>query len=100
MDESPWNATFDSSFSMALRALAFVKSAQPIWRRFQSDAGLSCLDGRDRAPRPHELVALLDFLIADERTLRAFSRRVELPPEAAYEARRILGRAPRREGSR
>ncbi len=90
--ESTMNTTFEYSVTVALRALAFVRSDQPILRRFLSDSGLTHID-IDRPPLvPHHLAALLNFVIADEPVLQRFARKVGLPPEAAYEARRILGR--------
>jgi hypothetical protein len=91
-DESAWNATFDHSVTVGLRALVFVRSDQPILRRFLSNSGLTYAD-IDRGPLvPRHLATLLDFVIADEPVLQRFARRAGLSPEAAYEARRILGR--------
>jgi hypothetical protein len=93
--ETGWNATFDYSLTVALRALAFVKNDQPILRRFLSNSRLSHIVMERRPLQPQDLAVLLDFLIADEPALQAFSRRADLPPEVAYEARRILAHRPR-----
>jgi hypothetical protein len=90
--ESTWNATFDYCVTVALRALAFVRSDQPILRRFLSDSGLTHADIDGPPLVPHHLAMLLDFVIADELVLQKFARRSGLPLEAPYEARRILGR--------
>jgi len=93
-DENAWNATFDRSVTVGLRALVFVRSDQPILRRFLSNSGLTYAD-IDRGPLvPRHLATLLDFVIADEPVLQRFARRAGLPPEAAYDARRVLGRGP------
>jgi hypothetical protein len=90
--EDTWNATFDYSISVGLRALAFVRNDQPILRRFLSGSGLTYGDIDGCPLVPHHLATLLDFVIADEPILQKFVRKVGLPPEAAYEARRVLGR--------
>jgi hypothetical protein len=90
--DSARNETFDHSVSVGFRALAFVRSDQPTLRRFLSHSGLTYAELNGRPLFPHHLAKLLDFVIADEPVLQRFARRSGLPPEAAYEARRILAR--------
>ena len=97
--EISWNADLDDSLGVALKALAFVRSDQPRFHRFLSDAGLARADVERWPPRNQDLAALLDFLIADEAALQAFSRRADLRPEAAYEARRLLRCPPHNEAN-
>jgi len=78
--------------TVAVRALGFLAGNRPEFDRFLSGTGLS-RDDLDHRPIPGEhLAAILDFLIMNEPTLLRFSRVIELPPEAAYEARRKLAR--------
>jgi hypothetical protein len=74
--------------AVAFRALGFVANDQSELKRFLSRSGLSTADLSQRPlPRGH-LAAILDFLIDNESALLKFARAVDLPPEAAYEARR------------
>ena len=91
------NAVLDSPEAVALRALGFVASRSGQMDRFLTRTGLSPADLKMQPPNPRHLTAILDFLITDETALQEFSRTVDLPPEAAYEARRVVGgRPPRR----
>ena len=83
-----WMGGLDHGEAVAVRALGFVSNDQRELKRFLARTGLSPADLRLRPlPRPH-LAAILDFLIANESALLKFARTVDLPPEAAYEARR------------
>jgi hypothetical protein len=76
--------------AVALRAVGFTAGHRPALDRFLADAGLSAAELNARPIPSRHLAAVLDFIIGDETVLQAFSRRLELPPEAAYEARRRL----------
>lgn len=88
------NSVLDSPESVAIRALGFVASRRGELDRFLSRTGLSPADLKSRPANPHHLTAILDFLITDETALQEFSRTVDLPPEAAYEARRLVRQGP------
>lgn len=77
-----------------MRALGFIVSRHGELDRFLSRTGLSPADLNRRPANPRYLTAILDFLITDEPTLQEFVRTVDLPPEAAYEARRLVGHVP------
>lgn len=87
-------AVLDSPEAVALRALGFVASRSGQLDRFLLRSGLSPADLKMRPANPRHLTAILDFLITDETALQEFSRTVDLPPEAAYEARRLVGQPP------
>ena len=72
--------------AVALRALGYVHHRVAL-DRFLASAGL---DGEVRQPpvRREVLAKVLDFLVENEDALIRFSHAVDLPPEAAYEARR------------
>ena len=88
------NSVLDTPESVAIRALGFVASRRGELDRFLSRTGLSPADLKCRPAKPHHLTAILDFLITDENALQEFSRAVNLPPEAAYEARRLVRQGP------
>jgi hypothetical protein len=83
--------TTEQSRAVALRALGFLSNNQAYLERFVSATGISALDlRRQTVPRPY-LMEILDFIIGNELMLLRFSRTADLPLEAAYEARRVLG---------
>ena len=83
----------DGSEALALRAAGFVFGNRPALDSFLAEAGLSAAELSRRPLEPRHLAAVLDFLIAHETVLLEFARRVDLPPEAAYEARRMFNGA-------
>src|SRR5215469_7730538 len=85
----------DNPEAVAIRALGFIASRHNELDRFLSRTGLSSAELTRRPANPRYLTAILDFLIRDETTLQEFARAVDLPPEAAYEARRLVGLPPR-----
>ena len=88
------NSILDNPESVAIRALGFVASRRHELDRFLLRTGLSPADLKSRPANPHHLTAILDFLITDETALQEFARTVDLPPEAAYEARRLVRPTP------
>ena len=93
--QDPWTVVADHPEALALRAFGFVQSRRRERERFLAGTGLSEADlGRRPVHREH-LAAILDFLIADEAALLDFARTIDLPPEAAYEARRLFSRGAR-----
>jgi uncharacterized protein DUF3572 len=93
------NAILDNPEAVAMRALGFIASRHNELGRFLLHTGLSRAELHRRPANPRYLTAILDFLITDERTLQEFARTVDLPPEAAYEARRLVGHEPAREAA-
>ena len=73
--------------ALALRALGFFGNGRAELDRYLERSGLR---GEVRTPpvRREVLSAVLDFLVANEAALILFAHAVDLPPEAAYEARR------------
>ncbi len=80
--------------SVAVRALGFVADDRLELDRFLARAGLSRADLLQRPVATTHLTAVLDFLITNETALQKFARKVDLPMEAAYEARRALAVVP------
>ena len=86
--QQAWMSGLEHGEAVAFRALGFVANDQSELKRFLSRSGLSTADLSQRPlPRGH-LAAILDFLIDNESALLKFARAVDLPPGAAYEARR------------
>jgi hypothetical protein len=81
--------SFDRAEALALRAAGYLKSNRAELDRFLRCTGVSSADLFLRPPRPEHLALILDFLISSERLLLAFAHAVDLPPEAAYDARRV-----------
>lgn len=84
----PWTFALHDPEALAIRALGFIAGNRTVLERLLSQAGRSHVD-LNREPIDRKLLmATLDFLVADETALIEFSCAVDLPPEAAYEARR------------
>lgn len=89
-DQDPPLFAFDDSEALALRAFGFIGGRPSEREDFLSRCGLSPADLGRRPVRPEHLVAALDFLIANEPALLAFTAVLDLTPDAAYEARRLV----------
>jgi hypothetical protein len=85
-----WTATLDNPEVIALRALGFVSSDRDQLNRLLLHTGMTRTDLTQQPIAQRHLAAILDFLLSNETTLLKFSRAVDLPPEAAYEARRLF----------
>jgi len=97
--QQAWMSGLEHGEAVAFRALGFVANDQSELKRFLTRSGLSPADLSQRPlPRGH-LAAILDFLIDNESALLKFARAVDLPPEAAYEARRHFHHSRRKVAS-
>lgn len=87
MTSSAHPSYIDYPEALALRALGFFADGKVELDRYLEREGLR---GEIRTPpvRREVLSAVLDFLVANEAALILFAHAVDLPPEAAYEARR------------
>jgi hypothetical protein len=88
--QETWMARLANPEAVAIRALGFLASRRAELERFLAHTGLTHADLKRQPAEPEHLAAILDFLISHEPTLLEFSRAVDLPPEAAYEARRLF----------
>ena len=75
---------------LALRAFGFISRDKTELARFLDRADLHPGEVRTMPIRREVLAAALDFLVKDEEILVKFARTLDLPLEAAYEARRQL----------
>jgi hypothetical protein len=81
--------------TLALKVLGFLAQDDQALERFLTLSGLSLTDLRERADDPLLLAAVLDFLLADDKLLVAFTEDVGMDPRAIHGARRALpGAAP------
>lgn len=85
-----WTEGSEQPEAVALRALGFVTNDRTELQRFLSRTGLSAADLQRQPIDRRHLSAVLDFLLDDETVLTRFTRAVDLPAEAAYEARRLF----------
>src|ERR1700674_2707462 len=77
---------------VAPRALGYLTGHNRAFDALRIKAGVSDDDVR-RCPLGLELMVMtLDFLLANEPALLAFSEPADLPPETIYDARRSLAR--------
>jgi len=83
--------TAEQSRAVALRALGFLSENQTYLERFAATTGIAIADLRRQPVSRACLAEVLEFVIANELVLIRFSRTADLPLEAAYEARRVLG---------
>ncbi len=89
LQQESWTSRLASPEAVALRALGFLSShVEP--QQLLADTGLTRDDLKRRPLGAAQLLAVLDFLIAHEAMLLEFANAVDLPPEAAYEARRLF----------
>ena len=89
-DQDPPAFALANPEALALRAFGFIGGRPAERESFLSRCGLSPADLARRPVRSEHLVAALDFLIANEPALLAFSAVLDLTPDAAYEARRLV----------
>ena len=79
-----------SAETIALRGLAFLAASPEELTRFMNASGTEPAELRARAAEPEFLVAVLDFLLADDALLTAFSEDEDLNPRAIHLARHEL----------
>jgi hypothetical protein len=93
--QNSWRATEKSVAgdpeSVALRVLGCLVSDSERLERFLSLTGLRPDTIRAEASKPEFLLAVLDYVAADEALLVAIAGELELPPEAVAAAQHRLG---------
>lgn len=91
------NLVVNDPEALAMRAFGFIVGNRAALDRLLSLTGRSRAD-LDREPVDRELLmASLDFLITHEAALIEFSCALDVPLEAAYEARRRFRHSPVRQ---
>lgn len=75
---------------VGVQVLGWIAAQRELAERFLSAAGASVQEMRARAADPEFLGFVLDFLLADEEALVAFSREAGIPPDLPLRARAAL----------
>ena len=84
--------TPDAAATLALDALTYLASVPDAFDRFADLSGLDRNTVRQRAQETAFLVAVLDFLLADEQLLVEFCGGASIDPPAIHMARHALDR--------
>lgn len=80
----------DEAAALALSGLAFLAGEEARLGRFLALTGIGPDQLRAAADAPETLVAVLDYLLADESLLLVFASSCSIPPEAVVPARIVL----------
>ena len=80
----------DAAEIVGLQALAFIMGDEGLALRLLRLTGLTADELRQNAQDPGMLASILDFLLADEKSLLAFAESSDIPPEVPARARRAL----------
>ena len=78
---------------MAISALTFLAGEPEALSRFLALSGISVATLRESAADPAFLAGILDFLLAHEAWLLAFTGAAGIPPARVADARRALSKA-------
>ena len=76
---------------VAIQALSFVASEPARLGAFLAETGIGPETLRSAASDPQFLVSVLDFVLRDDATVKAFAESVELHPTNIAAARQALG---------
>ncbi len=88
---APPRLTDGGAEALALRAVAFIAADDELLPQFLAASGCDLEALKRRLAEPNFLAGVLDFILADESRVLAFSGQVDLPPETALLARARLG---------
>ncbi|WP_182087041.1 DUF3572 domain-containing protein [Aureimonas sp. ME7] len=81
----------DDASTLAIDALSYIASDTVLFNRFLRLTGLELENLRQAAGEPAFLAGVLDFVIADERTLTDFAGHADIEPNQVLAARRAFG---------
>ena len=76
---------------VAIQALNFVAGDAELLGRFLAETGIGPETLRKSAADPRFLASVLDFVLADDATVKAFAKASELHPTNVMAAREVLG---------
>jgi hypothetical protein len=76
---------------VAIQALSFIANDTERLGRFLAETGIGPETLRSSASDPHFLTGVLDFVLRDDATLKAFSESSEHHPTTIAAARHVLG---------
>jgi len=75
---------------LALKALSFLADSAGTLERFAGENGVSIADIRSQATEKAFLIAVFDFLLADEALVVEFAKSVEIDPRLVGLAHHML----------
>jgi hypothetical protein len=76
---------------VAIQALSFIANDTERLGRFLAETGIGPETLRSSASDPHFLTGVLDFVLRDDATMKAFSESSEHHPTTIAAARQVLG---------
>jgi hypothetical protein len=76
---------------VAVQALSFLAGEPERLGRFLAEAGIGPETLRSAASDPNFLVSVLDFILHDDETVKAFATAAKLHPTNIMAAREVLG---------
>ena len=76
---------------VAIQALSFVAGDPERLGLFLAETGIGPESLRKSAADPHFLASVLDFVLRDDETVKAFAKASELHPTNIAAARQVLG---------
>jgi hypothetical protein len=76
---------------VAVQALSFIAGDPERLGRFLSETGIGPATLRSAAADPQFLISVLDFVLRDDATVKAFAAASELHPTSIAAARQALG---------
>jgi hypothetical protein len=76
---------------VAVQALSFIAGDSERLGAFLAETGIGPQSLRSAATDPQFLVSVLDFVLRDDATVKAFARQSELHPTSIAAAREVLG---------
>jgi Protein of unknown function (DUF3572) len=76
---------------VAVQALSFLAGEPERLGRFLAESGLGPETLRSAASDPNFLISVLDFILADDETVKAFASASQLHPTNIAAARQVLG---------
>jgi hypothetical protein len=76
---------------VAVQALSFLAGNPELLGKFLAESGIGPETLRSAAADPGFLIHVLDFVVRDDETVKAFAKSVQLHPTNVMAAREVLG---------
>jgi hypothetical protein len=89
--KKPVQKTREVAEIVAVQALSFLAGNPELLGRFLAETGIGPENLRTAATNPGFLIHVLDFVLGDDDTVKAFAKSAELHPTNVMAARQVLG---------
>jgi hypothetical protein len=89
--KKPVQKTREVAEIVAVQALSFLAGAPELLGKFLAESGIGPETLRSAASNPDFLVHVLDFVLRDDETVKAFAKSAQLHPTNIMAAREVLG---------